>query len=41
MNHADLMPAIKLMAQGMTGIFIVMAVIYVVVSLLIRFSNKD
>lgn len=39
MNYADLMAALKLMGQGMLGIFIVMAVISVIVYLFTKFSK--
>ena len=41
MNNADLMSAIKLMGQGMLGIFIVMAAIALIVYLFTKFSKKN
>ena len=40
MNYKDLMSAVKLMGQGMTGVFIVMTVIFILVYFLAKFSAK-
>ncbi|MBQ4313422.1 MAG: sodium pump decarboxylase gamma subunit [Clostridia bacterium] len=39
-NYDNLMLAVKLMGQGMLGIFIVMAVISIIVFLLTKFSKE-
>ena len=39
-NMTDLSSSVKLMGQGMLGIFIVMAAISLIVYLLTRFSQK-
>ncbi len=41
MNYKDLMSAINLMGQGMTGIFTVMVIISIIVYLLTRFLTKE
>ncbi len=40
MNYANLISALRLMWQGMLGIFIVMASIALIVYLITKFSNK-
>lgn len=39
MNYADLMSAVKVMGQGMLGIFVVMITIAVIVYLFTKFSK--
>lgn len=39
MNYTDLMSAVKLMGQGMLGIFIVMAAISAIVYAVTKFSK--
>ena len=41
MYNADLISAVKLMGQGMLGIFIVMAAIALIVYLFTKFSKKN
>lgn len=40
MNHIDLLSAVKLMGQGMVGIFIVMAAISLMVYLFSRLAKE-
>ena len=40
MNHTDLLSAIKLMGQGMCGIFVVMGVIALVVYVISKGGEK-
>lgn len=39
MNYTDLMSAVKVMGQGMVGIFVVMIIIAVIVYLFTKFSK--